>query len=380
MDPNEGEGYVFPPVKVVAVCGILLLVSSVLGLEAGVNVQRPPSAPSTTSVPSTIASLKGLESTGDVTFLTSQGGYHSIAGMSEASNSPTGIGSSGGGMRVPLPTRLGGDAGGSGTGPSGGSSTTTRTITQQSSPYVTMNLVTWESDNGWTLLDSNLYTMSEITIFNALINANGALTYDGNDVNMAQVVPAAHAQGVKVCLGVGGDGTTATVPAYNTVLDSATLRAKLITSVYAQVQQYDFDCIQWDIEPDSPGDVNGTGYVDLLQSWNSERPNIHSDCAYADWMGASTPEGLMAPYCAHMLDVFPSSYALSSLASEASKAGGASKFEVGYDLTPGDDPNVVPTLANLTADRNAGYGVFFFQASLMNQMIYDRIGSAYGQP
>jgi hypothetical protein len=243
---------------------------------------------------------------------------------------------------------------------------------------IMMNLITYGTPNGYSALKQNINSINEITIFVAQPQNDGEIKYKtGGDLNIPQVISFAHQNGVKVALAVGGNSVP--VSTVNKILNSPSLRAKLVSSVATEVASEGYDAVQWDFENQTPGDFSAANYVLLIQEARNAMPNVEFDLVFAPWM-TSIDVPALAPYCNYLLYGFPTSgdYTASNLAYWAGEAGGASKLMVGYDLEASDSTYHVPTAADLTLDKSAGYGIFFFEASQMSQASYSEISAAFG--
>lgn len=203
---------------------------------------------------------------------------------------------------------------------------------------------------------------------------NASLVYDGDSVNIPSVIQAAHQHGVKVCLAVGGSGT----PAWNynnEILNSPALRQALVENLLAQIKSYGYDCLMWDIENDVPGDFSAVNYTAAIALSKQLFPsNVTIDCTFAEWESESVNLTMIAPYCDNLIYMFDPS--VSMMDSYALEIGGTSKLIAGYDLS-NDSAHYVPTAADLTAMRNAGYGMFFWSEQYANASLYDAIAQAY---
>lgn len=260
------------------------------------------------------------------------------------------------------------------------------TVAGPSNLQVMVNLITWSTDNGWSLLKHNINSVSEITIFNAFPQQNGTISYNGNAVNVPQVIQAAHAAGVEVALGVGGAAPdSAAWPAltrtYNDVLNSANNRTVFVNNIVSEITSKSYDAVQWDFENQNNGDFSATNYALMIGQARQEMPNVEFDCVFAPFMSMSVNITALSPYCNHFLYAFPNStgYSTRSLASYSQQIGSASKLSVGYDLSSLTDPTYhFPKTSDLTTDQSAGYGVFFFQAGNMTQALYNEVKADFG--
>jgi hypothetical protein len=242
---------------------------------------------------------------------------------------------------------------------------------------IMVNLITYDSVNGYLDLTKNINSINEITIFVAQFQKDGSISYDGNDLNVAAVIAFAHQHGVRVALAVGGSSEPVSI--VNKVLNSPSLRTALINSVKAEVMSKGYDAVQWDIENQQPGDFNAANYVALIQQARQAMPGVEFDIVFAPWM-TSIDVPALAPFSNYFLYGYPTTgdYNASGLAHYAKEAGGADKLMVGYDLEPSDPTYHVPNSTELSNDKKAGYGVFFFEASKMDNASYSVINSAFG--
>jgi Glycosyl hydrolases family 18/Kelch motif/Galactose oxidase, central domain len=262
---------------------------------------------------------------------------------------------------------------------------------------ILVNLITWKSndiDNGWSTLQQNLNVVNEISIFHVIPLSNGSFSYDsqGNGAYLqkliSQVLQKAQANNVKVTLAVGGYAGCSPTPCVSqmtknikTILNSPTLRNTFATSLASEVQKRGYAGIQWDLENNSPGDFNATEYMLLIASARHLMPTAEFDCVWAPWM-SSVNVSALAPYCNHFLYGFPdmskNERSTSNLAYWAQQVGGPGRLSVGYDLEPTDGSNYyVPTPPNLASMKASGYGIMFFEASRMNQTLYNEISADF---
>jgi hypothetical protein len=270
----------------------------------------------------------------------------------------------------------------------GGTSTSLRT----GEPPVMINLATFEQSNGWSLLQNNFKTVSEISIFHIVPNSDQTFRYDGTYVNVPQVIQAAHKAGVRVALAIGGAGCTPTakepctsetwavlLKAYRFAIATNSNRTKLDSAVAYEVKSQGYDAVQWDFEDNQSNDFSAANYTALIQTARGMLPNTEFDCVFAPWM-LSVNVTMLKPYCDHFLFAFPTSaqYSSSYLKQEASLVG-PGKLWVGYDLASTDKYTFHPPKASdLKLDRTAGYGIFFWDGSGMTQSLYNQIASDFG--
>jgi hypothetical protein len=222
--------------------------------------------------------------------------------------------------------------------------------------------------------------ITEITVFRLLVNPDGTFGgYDGSAVNPQSVCQAAHTNGVKCMVAFGGAGVPAST--ITSIISNSKTSAEFINNLLNQVQAIGADGVHVDWENTAPCDFSSTLYTAFMKSLSTtlwaKNPNYIIDLTYADWESCSINPVALSPYVTHILYMFDPSQ--NSSASLAAKIGGPSKLEVGYDVSP-DSNYYSPTLLDLQADYQAGYGVFFWDANYMTPTIYSNIQKAGTTP
>jgi hypothetical protein len=249
-------------------------------------------------------------------------------------------------------------------------STSTTTIGSGGWPYAgyqaMINLITWTSANGYGSIQwSNI---TELDIFHMDIGPTGLLLYDGGLSNLASIISTAHQHNVKVALAIGGAGMSPAI--INSTLASGALRSTVINNIISQVQIQGYDGVQIDFE----GKFNSSQFTAFMHQLSSSlwsiNPSYTIDVSFADWEISSFNIPALAPYANHFDLMFDPS--TTDLTHYSSELGGNQKLSAGYDLS---NPTDIPGLAqNIEAAKGAGYGVFFWQAALMNNSVYSAIG------
>jgi hypothetical protein len=238
------------------------------------------------------------------------------------------------------------------------------------SNQVIVDLITWNSINGYNSIQWNRIT--ELDIFHMWVNANGTLSYDGNfsDPNLTQIISSAHADKVNVVLSVGGNGENSTI--INRLLANSTLGQSVITNIVNQVQYQHYDGVKMDFE----GYYNQSEFTQFMRRlsyamWSRNR-NYIVDTDIAQWESSDFNVTQLSPYVTNFEVQFTPS--LSYLQSLAQQAGGKSKVSAGYDLT--NDSNFTDLEWSIGVYRAAGYSVFFYNAQVMNSLVWNALAGA----
>ncbi|MDE1871700.1 MAG: hypothetical protein KGI06_05685 [Candidatus Micrarchaeota archaeon] len=239
-------------------------------------------------------------------------------------------------------------------------------------PYESMiNLVTWTQSNGYSALQWNAIT--ELSIFHVWPNANGSITYDvgGAPLDYNAIIATAHSHNVKVFLAFGGDGVSPTI--INNILANSTLRAIFINNLVTEVQNRGYDGLHVDFE----GTFNKTQFTTFVQQLSAalwaKNPNALIDVQVADWESSDFNMPALEPYATHFNLMFNPT--ITDMNSWANQLQNPYKMAAGYDFQ--DDPeNPTILLPKLVADRQANYGMFFWQAQTANASYYSVIEQA----
>lgn len=235
---------------------------------------------------------------------------------------------------------------------------------------VIVDLVTWTSQNGYSSIQWKYIT--ELDVFHVWLDANGSLSYDGNLTNpdITQIIGAAHSRNVKVVLSVGGEGEEPAV--INSTLSNSTLRAIVISNIVSQVSAQGYDGVKMDFE----GYYNQYQFTvfmhQLYAALHARNGSYIITLNIAPWYQADFNLTALSPYVNNFEIQFNPS--LSELQNYSNQVGGRSKVSAGYDLST--QSNFTNLAQNLLNDRNAGYGIFFYSAALMNSTAWDALANA----
>ena len=247
-------------------------------------------------------------------------------------------------------------------------------LTSTGVPYESMmNLITWTQSNGYSSLQWNAIT--ELSIFHVWPDANGSITYGagGTPLNYNAIIATAHQHGVRVFLAFGGAGVNASI--INNILANQTLQAIFINNLVTEMQNRGYDGLHVDFEGTFNRSQFTTFVKNLYTAAYARNPNVEIDVQVADWESSDFNLPALEPYTTHFNVMFNPT--ITDMNSWASQLQNPYKMAAGYDFQ--DDPET-PTilLPKLQADRQANYGVFFWQASTANASYYAVIEQALG--
>jgi len=128
--------------------------------------------------------------------------------------------------------------------------------------------------------------------------SNDSMTFStGDDGDIAAIVTAAHAAGVKVLISIGGGGSTNPLTGDQTIIQffNAGLSAPLIASLDSFVSANGFDGVDVDIEsPSEMGDNYGTFVSALVSHFRPEGKLITA--AMAQWIQSGIPDAALHQY------------------------------------------------------------------------------------
>ncbi|HEX2621110.1 MAG TPA: glycosyl hydrolase family 18 protein [Phototrophicaceae bacterium] len=124
-------------------------------------------------------------------------------------------------------------------------------IPSQVSTAANFKIVGYLTSWSGTVAEMQLNKLTHVNYAFILPNADGSLKALDNPAKLSQLVSAAHAQGVKVLISVGGwnDGNDS---AFETLAASATGRTNFTNSMIAMVNQYNLDGVDIDWEYPDP--------------------------------------------------------------------------------------------------------------------------------
>ena len=255
-------------------------------------------------------------------------------------------------------------------------------VVTTSIPRVGTNLVTWTQQNGYSSIQWN--NLTEISVFHMIINPDGSLSYDGDTVNVSNVISNARQNNVKVLLAVGGSGIPATT--IDNILSNQAMQQTVIKNIVNQVKEQHYNGTEIDIENTNACDFNSiefTGFMKNLSTaiWNAN-PNYKVSVAYADWEKCSINLTAIEPYANEIDDML---YFNSinktfndSIINDANLLKNSSKLFIGYDLQLINDPQVLEN--SIATNEHKGYGVFFWQTENINSTIWSDIHKAIMNP